>query len=154
MVSLSTAAILGTLSHIEPASARNLVSFPLQFLLLYFLENSWTAELQVLSSPHAFWKYFSTHKSSFWNTGRFIEICTVSHKLYLWCPPTTNRKWMVKIWISTSYSFLKKTQAMILHTFTTQQPSDLMSYKESSWAVWGLPENHYVLFWFVRFHWT
>jgi hypothetical protein len=49
---------------------------------------------------------------------------------------------MVQIWISKSYFFIKKnTDPAILHIVTTQQPSDLMSYKESSWTARRLQQT-------------
>lgn len=67
------------LSHQEPASTRNLACFPLQFNSHYFIQQSPSANFQLLSRPHTFWKHFWTHNGGlvlkYW---KFLFKCCLS----------------------------------------------------------------------------
>jgi len=62
ITSLSTKPVTKTLLHKQIAFSGSLVSIsPLQFSFCHFIEQSQNVKLQILSRPHTFWKYFSTH---------------------------------------------------------------------------------------------
>jgi len=59
---LQNMAAITVASHRKVVSIANLHSiFPLQFTLPYFMEESPSADLQLLSRPHTCWHYFSVH---------------------------------------------------------------------------------------------
>ena len=62
----------GSLTAYKACICQNLQSyFPLRFNVPYFTQQSQSADRHPLCRPCTFWKYCSTHWSSYWNTGIF-----------------------------------------------------------------------------------
>jgi hypothetical protein len=83
--SFSKTANVGHISHMKPASASSLQSiFLLQLILLNFMEESRSVDIQLSSRPCTFWRCLSTHITSlvikYWNTVfQFFQWLLVVH---------------------------------------------------------------------------